>query len=390
MSRFFSAFGTAFIAIGIICAPLAAFATFVLYVLVEASRGEVGTSVIGGLATALLAAVLLALTYSGRYQTAAAVNAREIHDLTARLSSASRLFTSSGGPPAGEILRSVAWQTAGDLIQRLSGPDGRLQKKGPGWLAAESYLEAWSDIYSIEEALILLVPFELAVTMANDDLARLAGSNIPTADVLRKRLESALHRHSSGSDAMAIRLEFQAVRRMINLYRSEQWGALVDERNHTLLAASFAGLFAYLGLLLVVVWNIDTKALLVAMSFVITGALVSLLHQLTSVGGVGGGLEDFGQSTARLLTATLVSGVIAVVAIIALEGASLTVNGAPLLKPSPHWRETFDWTQNKSGFFFAALFGFAPSLLFEILQRRADGIKSNLGSSQATGAAPRK
>jgi len=70
------------------------------------------------------------------------------------------------------------------------------------------------------------------------------------------------------------------------------------------------------------------------MSFVITGALVSLLHQVTTVGSSEPAIEDFGQSTARLLSATFTSAVIALVGVIDLQGLSLNINGAPLLTPS--------------------------------------------------------
>jgi hypothetical protein len=51
-----------------------------------------------------------------------------------------------------------------------------------------------------------------------------------------------------------------------------------------------------------------------------------------------------------------------------------------------HWHQTFNWTLNRGGYFWAALFGFTPSLLFQLLQSRVDSIKSSLDSSRATGA----
>jgi hypothetical protein len=180
------------------------------------------------------------------------------------------------------------------------------------------------------------------------------------------------------------------VRNKINRYREDKWSGLLADRNRIMLATAIAGLLAYLALVSVVFRHIDQKALQVAGSFIITGGLVSLLHQATVVGTSDSGVEDFGQSTARLLSATFVSSVIALLGVIVLEGAGLTINGSPVFPSFTHWRDTFDWTQNKSGFFWAALFGFAPSLLFGILQSRADGIKSSLESTRATGATPSK
>ncbi len=390
MSRFFSAFGTAFVAIGFICAPLAALATFIVYVFIAPTNGQVLPSIAAGLALALVIGTGLALIYATGYQKAAEVNAPECRDIQARLQSATNLFQLCPQPNGdSNPLARASWNTAANLINHLTD---LLQRKDSSWLAAEGYLEAWNDVYGIEESLILFAPVHQVVTMANDDRSRLRNSKIPNQDDLTKRLNWDVNLLSPprvdveiGRDELSARVDIASVRKEIDRYRKEQWSGLIAERNRTLLAAAFAGLLVYLGLCSVIVWNIDPKALTVAVSFVVTGALVALLHQLTSVGSTDYGVEDFGQSTARLLSATFLSGVIALIGVIVLEGANLTINGVPLLHSAPHWKDTFDWTQDKSAFFFAALFGFAPSQLFNVLQNRADDIKKNLDSSQATG-----
>jgi len=389
MSKFFSAFGTAFVAIGFICAPLAALATFIVYDFIAPTKGQVLPSIAAGLALALVIGAGLALIYNTGYQKAAEVNAPEYRDIQARLQSASNLFQLCPQPDGNSNpLARASWNTAANLINHLTD---LLQRKDSSWLAAEGYLEAWNDVYGIEESLILFAPVHQVVTMANDDRSRLHNSKIPNQEDLTNRLNWDVNLLSPprvgviGQDELSARVDIASVRREIDRYRKEQWSGLIAERNRTLLAAAFAGLLVYLGLCSVIVWNIDPKALTVAVSFVVTGALVALLHQLTSVGSTDYGVEDFGQSTARLLSATFLSGVIALVGVIILEGANLTINGVPFLQSAPHWKDTFDWTQDKSAFFFAALFGFAPSQLFNVLQNRADDIKKNLDSSQATG-----
>jgi len=390
VSRFFSAFGTGFVAIGFICAPLGALATFIIYAFVASTRDQVLPSIAAGLALACLVGLVLAFVYTKQYQKAQEVNSGQFQDINARLRNARNLLGACPEPgAAANPLVRASWNTATSLVEDL---EHLLKLGGSNWLAAEGYLEAWNNIYGIEEAEVLLVPIHQVVTMANDDRSRLEGSKIPNFESLKKRLDwdigllSPPHYDAAiGSDELSARVDIASVRREINRYRKEQWGGLVAERNRTLLAAALAGLLVYFGLVSVIVSRIDPKALTVAASFVVTGALVALLHQLTTVGSNDYGLEDFGQSTARLLSATFVSGLIALVGVIVLEGASLTINGVPLLQSSPRWKENFDWTQNKSGFFFAALLGFAPSLLFTLLQSRADKIKGNLDASQATG-----
>lgn len=177
------------------------------------------------------------------------------------------------------------------------------------------------------------------------------------------------------------------VHNAINRIREDQWGALVGSRNNMMLAAAIAGMIAYLALVSVVVWGIDPKALQVAATFVMTGTLISLLHQVTLVDSRAGGVSDFGQSTARLLSATFVSGLIALLGVVVVEGSGLDValGGAQVLQAAGGWAQTFDWTQDRIGYFWAAAFGLTPSLLFKLLQNRTDAIKSSLNASRATG-----
>jgi hypothetical protein len=231
-----------------------------------------------------------------------------------------------------------------------------------------------------------LLPLPQVLAVARDDLSRLDGSQIPQATALRDRLNADLA-SLTGADDLSARADLVLVRHAINRWREDQWAKLVGARNLTMLAAAIAGVIAYVGLLSVVVWHIDPKALQVATAFIITGALISLLHQVTVVGLSDSAVEDFGQATARLLAATFVSGLIALLGIIVLQGMGLTINGVSMNAPFSRWRQTFDWTQNKSGFFWAAIFGLAPSLLFQMLQAQIDTIKTSLESSKATGGA---
>lgn len=385
MSRLFTAFGTAFVAIGFVCAPIAALATFAVYVFANPTRGNVLPAFAVGLALGVLAGIGVWWIYQRSYRSARDVNPGQYQSLNARLKSDGNQIQVSVPPPATRPLAVAAQKDTDRITKDL---EGLLEKPQPGdwWLSAEGYLEAWTDVYRLEEAMLLLVPVGQVLAMANDDLSRLEGSDIPNAANLKQRLTSHVNKLVAGMDDCAARTDIAAVRRSINQYRDDQWRALVRERNRAMLAAAIAGLLAYFGLISVLVWNIDPKALQVATALIVTGALVSLLHQVTVVGSSETGIEDFGQSTSRLLSATFVSGLIALLGVIIIQGAGLTINGVPLIQSFGHWKQTFDWTQNKGAFFWAALFGLTPSLLFQILQNRADNLISNLESSQAGGA----
>ncbi len=59
MSRLLSAFGTAAIAVGFICAPIAALVTFAVYVFLGPTRGQVVPAITAGLVLGMLAGVIV-------------------------------------------------------------------------------------------------------------------------------------------------------------------------------------------------------------------------------------------------------------------------------------------------------------------------------------------
>jgi hypothetical protein len=358
------------------------------------NQNSVALSIGAGLVVGLASGVIVGLVYWRFYRTADEAYPDQFQELTRRLATIVGLICSS--PNRSDPCAVAAEKEADELSHTIDCLLNRTES-GSLWVSAAGYLLAWSGIYRLEEAAIQLVPSEQVLAMARDDVSRLSGSSIPDTTHLKERLENAIkqliaatpHESDRGSAAgeVSARCEIAAVRKNINRYREEMWKGLVSERNRIMLATAIAGVFALLALDSVVFWHVDTKALQVAAAFVITGAVVSLLHQATLVGTFDAGVEDFGQSTARLLAATFVSGLIALLGVIVVEGSGLSVNGGgPIIPTFDHWRQVFDWTQNKSGFFWAALFGFAPSVMFQILQKRADAIKGSLVSSQATGA----
>ena len=389
MSQFFGACGTVFVGVGFLCAPFAAGVTFVVYVFLgvsEPAAYSIGAGVVAG----LLLAIGIWWAYDRRYQRAGLVYREQYKHLRRRLDSArNRLDTCRLASPPGLVgaAQRDAEKIAGEL-------DDLLEKthRGGIWISAAGYLEAWSDLNRLEEAMIFLLPRQQVLAMAQDDACRLEGTGPST---LRKRLDAGIAAltaapgsaapAAAAADELAVRADLVLVRNSINRTREDQWGQLVGSRNNMMLAAAVAGFIAYLALITVVVWRIEPKALQVAASFVITGTLISLLHQVTLVGTAEGGVADFGQSTARLLSATFVSGLIALLGVVVLEGVSLTINGAPVFTSFDRWSQTFDWTANRSGFFWAAAFGFTPSWLFQLLQTRTDAIKTSLNASRALG-----
>jgi hypothetical protein len=390
MSPVVSACGTFIVAVGFLCAPFAAGVTFFAYVLLYEFAGKQkhpAASITIGVVAGSLAIGGLRWLYRHWYQHGADVYPDQHRHLRRRLESAEhQLRANRMETPAPS--QTAARQNADAIAETL---DQTLAETGPRWLSAAAYLEAWSDLNRLEEAMLHLLPRPQVLALAQDDLARLQGSDSKSMERLQARLNTDLDvlkdASATGDPELAARADLALVHNAINRIREDQWGQLVGSRNNTMLAASIAGGIAYLALVSVIAWGMDPKALQVAATFVITGTLVSLLHQVTLVDARTGGVSDFGQSTARLLSATFVSGLIALLGVVVVEGMGLdvTLGAAQVLKTHTTWAQTFDWSVDRAGYFWAAAFGLTPSFLFKLLQNRTDAIKSSLNASRATG-----
>ncbi|HXM56954.1 MAG TPA: hypothetical protein VOB72_16255 [Candidatus Dormibacteraeota bacterium] len=398
MSPFVSACGTLFVAVGFLCAPFAAGVTFFSYVLIYELAGKQklpALSIAIGLLAGGLAIGGLWRVYRTWYQGAGDVYPDQHKHLLRRLESAGHRLAATQ-VPAPTALQAAARADAVSIDNSLRA---QLERVDARWLSAAAYLEAWSDLNRLEEALLYLLPRPQVLALAEDDLSRLqGGAGSKSLQSLEKRLKDGIGiLTKAGSAAGAggppepaeelARADVALVRNAINRTREDQWGQLVGSRNNMMLAAAIAGIIAYLSLVSVVLWGMDPKALQVAATFVMTGTLISLLHQVTLVDTRAGGVSDFGQSTARLLSATFVSGLIALLGVVVIEGTGLhvTIDGGQLFETHGGWAQTFDWTQDRVGYFWAAAFGLTPSLLFKMLQNRTDQIKTSLNASRATG-----
>jgi hypothetical protein len=279
-----------------------------------------------------------------------------------------------------------------------------LSSKDVPWLAGTPYLIAWNRLYRLEEALICCAPADYVVAGAVNDLDRLGGSEIDHRDILSQQLKRAVVQVSptagqqldppvaapapGTAQPAEARAMLRQVRRAIDDYRAQQWSGLVRNRNILMLAAALAGLTAYLLLVVVVLAPAPPSVAAAAVAFFLVGAVVALAHQTYLQITVQSVVEDFGLSVARVLASTQIAGLTAVLAIAIFAAIGIKVNDVTILAKFTDWRHAFSWSTDMQAVFVAALFGFAPSLLFQSLQQQANQLQQKLTSSGPSGRAP--
>ena len=227
-----------------------------------------------------------------------------------------------------------------------------------------------------------------------------------------------------GGDSAQARAVLRDVRGAINEFRDGRWNGLIVARNRLIATMIFTGLTAYALLAIAIIREASQAAIAAAATFYLVGATVGLLNQLRGVSQSDTAVEDYGLSTARLITMPLFCGLAAIGGVVltampqmANPSASLT---SPLTITKPSTLATFtsarkvpaknkpsltaattpppssmrplddifDLRRNFIGLLVAAVFGLTPGLLFERLQQQSDKYKTDLKSSEATQVKP--
>jgi hypothetical protein len=411
-----TAFEAVGLAIGIAAAPVGAIVTVAAYVLVASQFAGYRPHLIAvgvGLVLAAAAGWLLVAAYRRVAQDPKAYP-EEYNALLERSTSASKMLSAVAcdaallsnlyGPhaPADRPIAAarVAQQEARSFSDELMAA---LASKDEQWLAGTPYLIAWNRLYRLEEALICCAPADYVVAGAINDLDRLGGSEIDHRDILSQQLKRAVVQVSptagqqldppvaapaaGAAEPAEARAMLRQVRRAIDDYRAEQWSGLIRSRNILMLAAALAGLAAYVLLVIVVLAPAPPSVAEAAVAFFLVGAVVALSHQTYLQITAQGVVEDFGLSVARVLASTQIAGLTAVLAIAIFAAIGIKVNDVTILAKFSDWRHAFSWSTDMQAVFVAALFGFAPSLLFQALQQQASQLQQKLTSSGPSGKA---
>lgn len=399
--------------------PMVAVVATVMAVLLPVS-GLVGISgppamlLTGGLA-ALGVWLLLGLA-GRRLATARHGNTDEFGQLSLRVEQLrAHLGDLSAGPANATVddAGGVAHAEAGRLLAWL---DGELASGGLRWMLGIGYIDAWMALHRAEEALFMIESLEAVLGEGIYDELRLEGSQIANLDELMSKVRrgvgslspQAAHLYLGKEDLAApvaspppekadpelvARTTLRVVRLTLNTYRDELWAGIVRGRNKLLKTQFVAGLGTYVLLLLLVLNQVNRRVVLAASVFFLFGGLVGFVGRLRDEAAAEKGVEDFGLSTARLLTAPLLSGLAAIFGVLLVGLVHLKI-GDFALGPSPPPGSSFpmlinlfDLRTNPAGFVAAALFGLTPALLISYLQSQTTKLNQAIKASEPSGQA---
>jgi hypothetical protein len=125
------------------------------------------------------------------------------------------------------------------------------------------------------------------------------------------------------------RAVLRTVRRSINEFRNASWNGLILARNHLLTTMIYTGITVFVLLAIAMVWGASRPAVFAASVFYLVGATTGLGDRLRRESQADVAIEDYGLSTARLITIPLFSGLGAVggVVLVAMLPFSSTVLG---------------------------------------------------------------
>jgi hypothetical protein len=290
--------------------------------------------------------------------------------------------------------------TDAELIRRsLRRLDDELKRTGPQWLDGAGYLDAWSHIHEAEESLLPIDTDTNIAAAALNDLLRLNNSDIGSKEKLADELKQAIPHLSANSgsnlnppapqpvpsDPSTAKQRIKNVRIAINEDREGKWRQVLKARNGLGLGVLAASLITYVMVAVAIDVGINPHTLISAGVFFAVGAAVSMAHQLALRAKSQSEVEDFGYANVKLLVAPVLSGLVAVLAVAILARASIPIGSVTYGQRFQSWQATFDWIRNPDAIWVAAVFGFAPSLLFAILQANVDGVLKSLKSSQSSG-----
>ena len=277
--------------------------------------------------------------------------------------------------------------------------DQELVREGPQWLDGAGYLDAWDHLHNAEENLLLIDTTTEVTATGLNDLLRLHNSRVAAKSKLIDELKEAIPHLSSTSgsnlnpplaqpnpcDPDSARRRIKNVRAAINQDRAGKWRQVIKARNGLGQGVLATAVITYAMVAVAVVVGLDPRMLISAGVFYGVGAAVSAAHQLTLRSRSQGEIEDFGYANVKLLVAPALAGLVAVLAVATLAQASVSFGNQTYGAHFESWQATFDWTRNPDAIWVAAVFGFAPSLLFAIFQARVNGVLDSLKSSQPSG-----
>ena len=421
-SRYFGAL----VLVGVIL-PIPVFAallTVVIYILPSSSLARIDPIQLGPIMISLLLGFIIALVvwlllafFSMRFATAAGgrmlsydslkielevLKAR--HEIVKGVDTYATLTEQEKAQLTEE--EKARWIALVDVDENISSIKQTLQSDGLQWVLSTGYASMWKRIYNAKEVMICLLPPPIVVDDAKYDESRLQGSDIPDHDNLLTLLENAIATlsppalpqiQSSPTQSLQqplpqetetqARTDIRKVSYVIHKFNSERWEGLLRTRNHLMGTALITGTFTYVLLAIAILAGVTADKIRQVIVFYFLGALVGLFGRLyTESNQTDSVVDDYGLTMARIIVTPLLSGVAALVGVFLLSIVSIgliTPATASHVQNLPGIDSIYNFTIYPQNLVFAAIFGFLPNLVINVLQQKSEDVKSEIKSSSA-------
>lgn len=331
-----------------------------------------------------------------------------------------------------------AYAAYGDVCYNLNYAHSGLQ-----WVFSSGYVNTWTSIHRVEEALIEVLPVATIVEEALHDQEAIENSAVTNSDRLlekliqavkdldpgasvyfkehqpdknyeelqqtlktqtemldklveaynRKHPDDTVTKEATKNTTLDAQIERRArgvlreVRNRLNAYRDDLWGGIVRTRSNLLISIALIGTITHVLLCMVILLDNPTNSnkgvLMAATAFYLVGAVAGLFGRFYAESNTDHSKDDYGLFTARLIATPLLSGLAGV-------GGVLITVVLPVLSGQaiPGLDKIF--TLNSQYLFAAIVFGFTPNLLIRSLQQKAQKFTDDLTSSKAGGAVTEK
>ena len=269
------------------------------------------------------------------------------------------------GRPGAEAVASIDYRTTTILADLRALPSAFDNTQLADKLAAARgrFGDATFDIDALRQDLQLALTFLRALASTT---SRLNSPGAPSTGLSAPR---------SAAEATAL---VRTIRHMVHDFRDDSRSGLVRARNQLLGTAGFTAITVYALLWSALLSRVTVAAVEAAISFYLIGAVIGLFSRLYSESKSDSGVDDFGLSLTRLLTAPLLSGLAGVLGVVLLSMAATTqgqVQAGALA-------DAFDLGKTPLNLVTAAVFGLTPGLLLDQLSQKTEQFKQDLKSSQ--------
>ncbi|HEY7093409.1 MAG TPA: hypothetical protein VH393_09535 [Ktedonobacterales bacterium] len=299
--------------------------------------------------------------------------------------------------PSGTNTHASAYQAA---LRARNMAVALLKRRGLCWSLADGYIALYRYLHSADQALILCSPRDTVIDRALTNELRFEDSTIPHREHLLDQLRRAVLRldpaaafyldkgppslSSQNANAISTEQAYAMVgdtQRELDNYVEDRFEGIITVRNRLMAVHALTGVVTYVAFLFALAVGISSGALQDMAALFLVGALASMLNWYTLIVGSDNALPDYGLSLTRLFAAPLLSGLVALAAVLLLQ--SLT---GSLASHAPNTLEDL-FALDLKNVVIAAAFGFTPSLIITLVQKQTDRYMSEIKSTEATGVA---